>query len=137
MASTAKQLNPETSTPTRHPARPAIAATFRLFELCEKSKNPANAFARACNKVGWLCRSGQRPHLFWLVSALNDAKHAHLAERYGNPSLAAFHRAESAQCLKDFQRTVARLALAGAEPEPSEPDDGCEDENTISEAFEV
>lgn len=110
MASTAQRINPETTTPTRHPARPAIAATFALFEQCRRGKNPALSFARATSKVQSLVRRNNRTHLFWLVSALNEEYHAIVAHRCGESELAAAHLVERDRNLRYFHRAIARLA---------------------------
>lgn len=94
------------------------ASVRRLFEACHRARNPVLAFSRACSKVGWLARNGSVGELaergnrhVWLTleGALNEARHALLAARLGDPDDAAIHLRVCNGELRAFERALERI----------------------------
>lgn len=87
-----------------------IESMTKLFRFCESSKSPVLSFSRACSKVGFLARSSaDRGDLFYVMSALNEEKHAIVAGWCGHAQLAERHRAERDQYLAAFDRAMDRV----------------------------
>jgi hypothetical protein len=102
-----------------------------LFRRCETSENPVLAYSRACSKVGYLARDGERTELHYLESALNERKLALVMERFGQPEKAREHNQNCGRDFRAFQRAI-RTELGRAtdtqerSPEPSAARDRAE-----------
>jgi hypothetical protein len=88
------------------PRQRALRSVESLFRHCDKAQNPVLAYSRACSKVGYLARDAVRSELHYLVSALNERKHAWSMQRCGQPEQAKQHARACGEDLRSFLKAV-------------------------------